>query len=183
MQSTQLRLTLGLHRYSGGLVAAAVSFCAVHALAADSRHIGVVPFAGKPTALVNRAQGAAIRSLGASGKVERLTTAKRSDPIPAGYDVMVTGVAGGGVLYIDVRGATTQAVDKLALPLRGNQLDEPTLHALNRVAPVAKRMREAHELCDENKDIGTASLLEVFTDETERRAWFLFESSQTEGRA
>ena len=48
---------------------------------------------------------------------------------------------------------------------------------------MAKRMREAHELCDENKDIGTASLLEVFTDETERRAWFLFESSQTEDRA
>lgn len=39
-------------------------------------------------------------------------------------------------------------------------------------------MREAHELCDEHKDIGTASLLEVFVDEAERRNWFLFEASR-----
>ena len=39
-------------------------------------------------------------------------------------------------------------------------------------------MREAHEVCDERKDVGTAALLEVFIDETERRAWFLFEAAQ-----
>src|SRR5215216_1553656 len=43
---------------------------------------------------------------------------------------------------------------------------------------MARRMREAHELCDERKDLATASLLEVFIDETERRAWFLFEAAQ-----
>ncbi len=42
----------------------------------------------------------------------------------------------------------------------------------------AKAMREAHECCDDNKDSGTASLLEVFIDETERRTWFLFESAR-----
>ncbi len=42
---------------------------------------------------------------------------------------------------------------------------------------LAKRMREAHEMTEEQKDIATASLLEVFTDETERRAWFLYETS------
>ena len=47
---------------------------------------------------------------------------------------------------------------------------------------MAKHMREAHTLCEDKKDIATASLLEVFTDETERRAWFLFESVQPEGR-
>ena len=41
---------------------------------------------------------------------------------------------------------------------------------------MAKRMREVHELCDEHKDVATASLLEVFIDETERRAWFLVRS-------
>jgi starvation-inducible DNA-binding protein len=41
----------------------------------------------------------------------------------------------------------------------------------------AKRMRQTHELCDEHKDVATASLLEVFIDETERRAWFLYEAS------
>jgi starvation-inducible DNA-binding protein len=42
---------------------------------------------------------------------------------------------------------------------------------------LAKRMREAHEMIDEQKDVATASFLEVFIDETERRAWFLYEAS------
>ena len=40
-------------------------------------------------------------------------------------------------------------------------------------------MRRAHELCDEHNDVATASLLEVWIDETERRAWFLYESTRT----
>jgi starvation-inducible DNA-binding protein len=44
-------------------------------------------------------------------------------------------------------------------------------------AEFVKRMRQTHELCDEHKDVATASLLEVFIDETERRAWFLYEAS------
>jgi len=39
-------------------------------------------------------------------------------------------------------------------------------------------MREAHKLCDDAEDSGTAGLLETFIDETERRTWFLFEASQ-----
>ena len=42
------------------------------------------------------------------------------------------------------------------------------------------RMREAHDLCDEHRDIATASLIEVWIDETERRTWFLFEAGQRE---
>jgi len=41
---------------------------------------------------------------------------------------------------------------------------------------VTRAMREAHSVCDEHNDIATASLLEVWIDETERRTWFLFES-------
>lgn len=41
---------------------------------------------------------------------------------------------------------------------------------------LAIRMRAAHEVCDENNDIATTSLLENFIDETERRTWFLFET-------
>ena len=44
---------------------------------------------------------------------------------------------------------------------------------------LAHRLREAHEVCDEHRDIATASLIEVWIDETERRAWFLFESCRT----
>jgi len=40
-------------------------------------------------------------------------------------------------------------------------------------------MRETHELCDEHGDVATASLLENWIDEAERRTWFLFESSRT----
>jgi starvation-inducible DNA-binding protein len=43
---------------------------------------------------------------------------------------------------------------------------------------MAEAMRTAHSLCDDVKDVATASLLEVFIDETERRIWFLFEASR-----
>lgn len=49
---------------------------------------------------------------------------------------------------------------------------------------MAASMRRAHGLCDDNGDPATASLLEVYLDETERRTWFLFEASrpaQTDG--
>jgi starvation-inducible DNA-binding protein len=46
---------------------------------------------------------------------------------------------------------------------------------------MAAAMRKAHKLCDEHEDSGSASLLEVFIDETERRTWFLFEASRQEG--
>jgi starvation-inducible DNA-binding protein len=46
---------------------------------------------------------------------------------------------------------------------------------------VAAAMRKAHEVCDEAGNIASASLLEVFIDETERRTWFLFEASRQEG--
>ncbi|HSU76369.1 MAG TPA: DNA starvation/stationary phase protection protein [Burkholderiales bacterium] len=40
------------------------------------------------------------------------------------------------------------------------------------------QMREAHSVCDEHRDVATASLLEVWIDEAERRVWFLFEASR-----
>jgi starvation-inducible DNA-binding protein len=43
---------------------------------------------------------------------------------------------------------------------------------------LAARLREVHDVCDEHRDIATASLIEVWIDETERRTWFLFEASR-----
>ncbi len=43
---------------------------------------------------------------------------------------------------------------------------------------MAAAMREAHEVCDESGDVASASLIEVWIDETERRTWFLFEASR-----
>jgi starvation-inducible DNA-binding protein len=42
-------------------------------------------------------------------------------------------------------------------------------------------MRKAHDVADKYEDVGTASLLENFIDQTERRTWFLFEASRQEG--
>jgi starvation-inducible DNA-binding protein len=39
-------------------------------------------------------------------------------------------------------------------------------------------MRQVHGVCDEYGDVATASLLEVWIDETERRSWFLFETGR-----
>jgi starvation-inducible DNA-binding protein len=43
---------------------------------------------------------------------------------------------------------------------------------------LAARMRETHGLCDEHGDVATASLLENWIDEAERRVWFLFETGR-----
>ena len=37
-------------------------------------------------------------------------------------------------------------------------------------------MRSAHELCDKDGDVATASLLENWIDEAQKRAWFLHEA-------
>jgi starvation-inducible DNA-binding protein len=43
---------------------------------------------------------------------------------------------------------------------------------------LAERLRQAHNVCEEHRDLATASLIEVWIDETERRTWFLFESDR-----
>ena len=40
-------------------------------------------------------------------------------------------------------------------------------------------MRRTRALCDDHGDVATASLLEVWIDEAERRTWFLFEATRT----
>jgi starvation-inducible DNA-binding protein len=41
---------------------------------------------------------------------------------------------------------------------------------------LTRALREAHAVCDEYNDVATASLIEVWIDQTERRTWFLFEN-------
>ena len=43
---------------------------------------------------------------------------------------------------------------------------------------MAAAMRKAHGICDDNDDPASASLLEIYIDETERRTWFLFEAGR-----
>jgi starvation-inducible DNA-binding protein len=44
---------------------------------------------------------------------------------------------------------------------------------------LAAHMRETHGLCDEHNDVASASLLETWIDEAERRTWFLFEATRS----
>ena len=82
-------------------------------------------------------------------------------------------------------GTTLRSIGHIA------RLERPTDNDAEFVAPhdmltelrednsqLAARMREAHALCDEHGDVATASLLEVWIDEAERRVWFLFEATQ-----
>jgi starvation-inducible DNA-binding protein len=43
---------------------------------------------------------------------------------------------------------------------------------------LAAHLREAHNVCEEHRDLATASLIEVWIDETERRTWFLYEAAR-----
>jgi starvation-inducible DNA-binding protein len=40
---------------------------------------------------------------------------------------------------------------------------------------LTRALRETHAVCDEHNDVATASLIETWIDETERRTWFLSE--------
>jgi len=43
---------------------------------------------------------------------------------------------------------------------------------------VASRMRDAHEVAEDHDDVATASLIEIWIDQTEKRTWFLFEAAR-----
>lgn len=44
---------------------------------------------------------------------------------------------------------------------------------------LAAHLREAHGVCEEHGDVASASAIEVWIDEAERRVWFLFEASRS----
>jgi starvation-inducible DNA-binding protein len=48
---------------------------------------------------------------------------------------------------------------------------------------LAASLRETHGLCDEHGDVASASLLEIWIDEAEKRTWFLFEAARATGSA
>jgi len=43
---------------------------------------------------------------------------------------------------------------------------------------LAAALRETHAVCDEHNDVASASLIENWIDEAERRTWFLFEATR-----
>jgi starvation-inducible DNA-binding protein len=84
-----------------------------------------------------------------------------------------------------VGGTTLRSIGHIARSQRVLDNDAEYVEPMDMLAELrednrtlAAKLREAHEVCDEHRDIATASLIEVWIDETERRTWFLFESSR-----
>ncbi|WAC58337.1 Dps family protein [Brevundimonas sp. SL130] len=84
-----------------------------------------------------------------------------------------------------IGGTTLRSVGQIARESRVLDNDADYVDPLDMLAELrddnndlVSRMREVHDLCDEYKDIATASLLENWVDETEKRVWFLFESGR-----
>src|ERR1700738_3716746 len=79
-------------------------------------------------------------------------------------------------------GTTLRSIGHIARSQRVLDNDADYVEPLDMLAELrednktlAARLREAHNVCDETRDVATASLIEVWIDETERRTWFLFE--------
>jgi len=84
-----------------------------------------------------------------------------------------------------IGGTTLRSIGHIARLQRLSDNDAPFVTPLDMLAELrednkalADSMRQAHEICDEHGDVATASLLEVWIDEAERRTWFLFESTR-----
>ena len=82
-------------------------------------------------------------------------------------------------------GATLRSIGHIARTQRVLDNDAGYVEPLDMLSELrednktlAARLREAHDLCDGHRDIASASLIEVWIDETERRTWFLFEASR-----
>jgi starvation-inducible DNA-binding protein len=82
-------------------------------------------------------------------------------------------------------GSTLRSIGHIARMQRVKDNDAEYVDPLDMLAELrednamlAARLREVHDVVDEFRDIATASLIENWIDETERRTWFLFESSR-----
>ena len=82
-------------------------------------------------------------------------------------------------------GITLRSIGQISRTQRVLDNDAEYVEPLDMLAELAEdnktlaaRLREAHNVCDEHRDIATASLIEVWIDEAERRSWFLFETTR-----
>lgn len=84
-----------------------------------------------------------------------------------------------------VGGSTIRSIGQIAKMQRVSDNDAQYVEPSDMLAELrednkslAARLREAHNVCEEHRDIATASLIEVWIDETERRTWFLYEAGR-----
>jgi starvation-inducible DNA-binding protein len=84
-----------------------------------------------------------------------------------------------------IGGLTLRSIGQIARSQRVLDNDAEYVEPLDMLAELAEdnrtlaaRLREAHNVCEEHRDVATTSLIEVWIDETERRTWFLFEATR-----
>jgi starvation-inducible DNA-binding protein len=84
-----------------------------------------------------------------------------------------------------IGGTTLRSIGHIARLKRIEDNDADFVTAMDMLAELrddnkqlVTRLRETHDLCDEHGDVATASLLENWIDEAERRTWFLFEATR-----
>ena len=89
-----------------------------------------------------------------------------------------------------IGGTTIRSIGHIAKLQRVEDNDRDYVPALDMLRELMddnkaqiEHMREAHKLADDHEDVATASLLEVFIDEAEKRCWFLFEASREAERS
>ena len=82
-------------------------------------------------------------------------------------------------------GSTLRSIGHIARIQRVKDNDAEYVDPLDMLAELrednqslAARLREVHDMVEEHRDVGTASVVESWIDETERGTWFLFESSR-----
>jgi starvation-inducible DNA-binding protein len=83
-------------------------------------------------------------------------------------------------------GSTLRSIGDIARQQRLKDNDAPYVTPLDMLAELRDdnqrfiaSMRESHDVCDEHNDVATASLIENFIDEAEKRVWFLYEASRS----
>jgi len=89
-----------------------------------------------------------------------------------------------------VGGTTIRSIGHIAKLQRIKDNDKDYVPAIDMLLELmndnkaqVQHMRAAHELADKHEDVATASFLEVFIDEAEKRCWFLFEASRQAERS
>jgi starvation-inducible DNA-binding protein len=82
-----------------------------------------------------------------------------------------------------VGGTTLRSLNQAATMTRVAPNEAPYVEPADMLAELMKdnraytqNLRAAHEVCDEHGDVATASLIENWIDETEKRVWFLYET-------
>jgi len=84
-----------------------------------------------------------------------------------------------------IGGLTLHSIGEIGRTQRVLDNDAEYVEPLDMLAELADdnknltvRLREAHNVCEEHRDVATTSQIEVWIDEAERRAWFLFETTR-----